>query len=346
LNEDIESALQDYFDKNPTTHPGKRDVKIQNITALKAGWESIIFAFDLVHSPQFDRQPERLILRIYPGEDAYEKSIREFKGMQNLFRMGYPIPAVYTLERAKSPFGKPFIIMEYIEGETIWPILDRSTPEDATALLTRFCELFIQLHGLDWHSFVFNRDQPAAGDPYQFVDRYLKMLRSMSESFPVLKAFLPTIEWLEARRDEVPCIRPALIHWDFHPGNLILQPDSAIKVIDWTQIQVSDPRFDLGWTLLLVGAYSGSDAREFILEEYQRLYDAEVENLAFFDVANAIKRLGSVMISISAGAEKMGMRNDAIASMRRDFPALHWVYNLMVERTEIKVAEIERFLDS
>jgi aminoglycoside phosphotransferase (APT) family kinase protein len=126
----------------------------------------------------------------------------------------------------------------------------------------------------------------------------------------------------------------------------MLQPDGAIKVIDWTQIQVTDPRFDLGWTLLLVGAYSGNKARGFILAEYERLSGGKVESLAFFDVANAIKRLGSVMISISAGAEKMGMRPDAIATMRRDFPALRWVYNLMVERTGIEVPEIERFLDS
>ena len=237
------------------------------------------------------------------------------------------------------------MIMEHIEGEMMWPVLDRSTATDSAALVTSFCELFVQLHALDWREFVPTQYQPAVEDPYHFIDRYLNWLRSMSEPFPDLKAFLPFIEWLEMRRDKVPCKRPAPVHWDFHPGNLILQSDGNIKVIDWTQIQVSDPRFDLGWTLLLAGVYSGKDARGFILAEYERLSGENIENMAFFDVANAIKRLGSVMISISVGAEKMGMRPDAIAAMRREFPALGRVYNLMVERTGIEMPEIERFLE-
>jgi hypothetical protein len=32
--------------------------------------------------------------------------------------------------------------------------------------------------------------------------------------------------------------------------------------------------------------------------------------------------------------------------MRRDFPALRWVYDFMVDRTGIQVPEIEKLLDS
>jgi len=343
LNGEIESLLRDYYNQNK--QPGIGEVNIKNATALNVGWESIIYAFDLVPVPERDRQPERLILRIYPGEDARHKAIREFEGIQRLYAVGYPVPAVYLLEQNNSPFSKPFIIMEYIEGEIMWPILDRATPDDAATFLTRFCELFIQLHTLDWHGFVPPQDQPAVQNPYHFVDSYISMLKNMAKSFPALNLFLPVIEWLEARRDGVPCQHPTPVHWDFHPGNLIVQPNGTIKVIDWTQIQVTDPRFDLGWTLLLAGAYSGNDIRTFILEEYQRLSGMRIENLAFFDVANAIKRIASVMISFSAGAEKMGMRPDAIANMRRDFPALRWVYNLMVERTGIGIPEVEQFLE-
>ena len=151
---------------------------------------------------------------------------------------------------------------------------------------------------------------------------------------------------LYGRRYEVPCTRPAPVHWDFHPGNVILKPDGAAVVIDWTQIQVSDQRFDLGWTLLLVGAYSGEDVREMILAEYQRLTGAPVEQMAYFDVANCVKRLGSVMISLSAGADQMGMRPDAVAMMRRDFPSLRRMYDLMLDRCGIQVSAVEELLAS
>jgi aminoglycoside phosphotransferase (APT) family kinase protein len=287
-----------------------------------------------------------MILRIYPGDDAYQKSGREFEGMKRLYEVGYPVPKVFILEQDDSPFSKPFVLMERIEGEMLWPALDRSNPETSAAYLTAMCSLFVKLHKLDWRSFVPKVEQTSYENPYVFIDQYLNWLRSMAEPFPDLSAFFPVIEWLEARRDQVPCKRPALVHWDFHPGNLILQPDGELKVIDWTQIQVFDPRFDLGWTLLLAGGYSGIEIRNHILNEYQRISGSQVEQLKFFDIANAIKRLGSVMISLSAGAEQMGMRPDAIAAMRRDFPALRWVYNLLVIRTGISVPEIERFLEN
>ncbi len=54
-----------------------------------------------------------------------------------------------------------------------------------------------------------------------------------------------------------PCYHP--VHWDYHPGNVLLRDDSSAVVIDWTQIDVSDPRFDLAWTLLLVSSYEGAE---------------------------------------------------------------------------------------
>jgi aminoglycoside phosphotransferase (APT) family kinase protein len=167
----------------------------------------------------------------------------------------------------------------------------------------------------------------------------------MRDIFPDLNAFTPVFDWLNAHRDEVPCLRPAPVHWDFHPGNIIIQPDESLVVIDWTQIQATDPRFDLGWTLLLTGAHIGDKMRNFILGEYQCLSETQVKNLAFFDVANAVKRLGSVMLSLSSGTDQMGMRPDAVAAIRRDFPALRWVYNLMVKRTGIRLPEVEQVFE-
>jgi aminoglycoside phosphotransferase (APT) family kinase protein len=341
MDQDIAITLQDYVAK---TFLGKGDVEIHNLKAINQGWESVIYAFDM--APRGNLQHGNLILRIYPGVDAYQKSLREFIGMQRLYQVGYPVPIVYSLERDDSPFGKPFIIMERIEGEMLWPVLDRSSLEVATVLVTKMCALLVQLHSLNWREFVPEEEQSNLEDPYASIDHFLSSLLAMTEPFPILKAFLPVFEWLKTWRDSVPCTRPAPVHWDFHPGNLILQPDGNLKVIDWTQIQVSDPRFDLGWTLLLAGAYSEEDIlRNHILGGYQRLSGNHVEQLEYFDVANAVKRLGSVMISLSAGAEKMGMRSDAIAAMRRDFHALKWVYNLMRTRTGIVLPEVERFLE-
>jgi aminoglycoside phosphotransferase (APT) family kinase protein len=344
MTQDIQHQLQSYYLQ---TLPEKINPEIKNLTALNVGWESIIYSFDVVTGPENDRQTEGLILRIYPGGNAYEKSVREFTGMQTLYRVGYPVPRVFTLERADSPFdSKPFMLMERIAGDILWSILDCIPPEQAAALITRFCGLFVQLHNLDWKNFVSGEEQARLQNPYRLIDSYLDWLRATAETFPDLTALMPVIDWLQARRDDVPCIRPAPVHWDFHPGNVILTPEDSMVVIDWTQIQVSDPRFDLGWTLLLTGAYAGEEVRGLILSEYERISESSVEQLAYFDVAACVKRIGSVMISLSAGADQMGMRPDAVVMMRRDFPALERMYDLMIDRCGIRVPKVEDLLES
>jgi hypothetical protein len=46
---------------------------------------------------------------MYPGNDAYEKSAKEFVTMKHLHEVGYPVPQVHHLERENSPWGKPFV---------------------------------------------------------------------------------------------------------------------------------------------------------------------------------------------------------------------------------------------
>jgi aminoglycoside phosphotransferase (APT) family kinase protein len=76
----------------------------------------------------------------------------------------------------------------------------------------------------------------------------------------------------------VQCSELAVLHWDFHPENIIRCPDGSLVVIDWTGLQLSDPRFDLAWTLMLISAYQGSQWRQSFLEAYERHAGELLEN--------------------------------------------------------------------
>ncbi len=69
-----------------------------------------------------------------------------------------------------------------------------------------------------------------------------------------------------------------------------------------------------------------------------------MEQLDYFEVVACFKRLGSVVISLMYGPEKLGMRPDAADAMKLDMPAHKMVYDLLMERTGIAVPEIEKML--
>jgi aminoglycoside phosphotransferase (APT) family kinase protein len=341
VRDDLQPGLQTYCQGAFGSWYGAR---IREVANLSTGWESEMYSFHLEHGPAEQRQCEDLILRIYPGDDAHGKSAREFHGMRRLHNAGYPVPRVLALEREDSPFGQPFVIMQRINGRMLWPLLFGSPREQQDELLTVFCELFVQLHALDWRPFVEDVARVDMADPYFFEDRWLEDGRRAIEELD-MPGFLPIVDWLGARKDQVPCRRPSVVHQDFHPNNVLLRDDGSGVVIDWTQVDVADSRSDLAWTLVLVSSYRGSEWRERILREYERLAGGGVEQIEHFEVSACAKRLASVTASLLLGPEKLGMRPEAAATMKQQMGATRAVYEMLLERTGIRVAEVEKMLE-
>jgi aminoglycoside phosphotransferase (APT) family kinase protein len=230
MSDNMQSSLQAYYAR---TFPAKQGLQVRNLVSITAGWESEMYAFDVEYGPAEDRRPEALVLRLYPGDDAHAKSAHEFHSMRQLHKAGYPVPQVHILERANSPFGKPFVIMERIKGQVMGPQLSRACGGKQRKLLTLFCALFMHLHRLDWRPFVNDVARGETEGPYVFVDRDLRRVHDALAQLS-LEGFLPIVEWLEERRDEVPCRQPSLVHGDFHPYNILLRDDGSAVVIDWT----------------------------------------------------------------------------------------------------------------
>jgi aminoglycoside phosphotransferase (APT) family kinase protein len=342
MSDDLQNMLEVYYAR---AFPGKQGARISDLANISEGWESDMYAFTAESGPVGARQREELILRLYAGEDAYAKSEREFHGMDLLRGAGYPVPKVLALEHEHSPFGRPFLIMEKIDGQLMWRVWFGSPKDKQQELLTLFCELFVRLHALEWRPFVQGETLSDAGAPYALVDRELDRTRPYLARFPI-PGFLPVVEWLRERRDLVPCHRPSVIHWDYHPANILLCEDGSAVVIDWTQVEVSDSRFDLAWTLLLVSTNEDKAWHKLILHEYERLAGNQVEQLAFFETYACLKRLYSVVASLAYGPESLGMRSGAGDIMLRQLEASRRVYDLLRDRTGIQVPEVEELLAS
>lgn len=339
---EISRQLESYYQQHPST---LKNVSISYLTKIAAGWESEIFAFTLGHARAGDWIREELVLRRYPGDGAGEKAAREYHAIARLGAAGYPVPKVYSLETENAPIGTPFIIMERLYGGNMWGAIDRADAETTPRLLTTFGGLVARLHRLDGRAFVDPDDRTRIENPYVFYDQWMEMVRRAHEHHPH-SGLRPVVDWLTARRPSFACPRPSPTHNDFHPGNVIWQPDDSPVVIDWTGFQVSDPRFDLGWTLLLIYAYTGPNARDLVLEGYTQVLGHAVEALDCFEVFACMRRLYDLSATMVHGAEKQGLHPDAAADMRRQKPAYERVYELLLQRTGTRIAEVESLLAS
>jgi aminoglycoside phosphotransferase (APT) family kinase protein len=117
----------------------------------------------------------------------------------------------------------------------------------------------------------------------------------------------------------------------------LVKTDGGAAVIDWTNFAVTDPRFDLAWTFVLAYAHGWQDARSQILEGYQRQAGKQVEQIEAFEAIACARRLFDVTISLTQGAQRLGMNAQAVESMRANMEAYRRVHHLFVERTGLLI---------
>lgn len=308
------------------------------LTNLSMGWESDVYGFtltDLATGSVAER-----VLRLYFGQGSAEKAVRESAGIQILRRAGYPVPEVYTVENGPAALGRPFLIMQRASGEQLWPLLlRRDAPPDATHL-ARFCALMVQLHTLDWNG---PADDERARLPRREVAEQLAYLAGFAVRNP-LDGIADGMEWLRSRQDRVSAIPLAMLHWDFHPANVLFAPPAQYTVIDWTQAEFSDPRFDLAWTVVLVGSQASWQAAKMIQTGYVAQGGSWGDDLDFFEAAACLKRLFSVLIALAHGAEALGMRPSAERIMVEQLDRIAQVYGRWLEITGVRMAEADRQL--
>jgi len=333
-----EARLQRYI---RTTLPEHGKAEVVGLKEITSGWETDVYAFDL--TAKNISEPLPLVLRAYQGQDAREKSALEFGALRRLHSVGYPVPKTLALALEDSPAGRPCIIMERIAGHGMWRKTFQGPEEQQRMLFALFLRLFVQLHQLDWHDLVDDTNPPFLSNPYHFVDAALALYRGLSAQLGVT-SYVPVVDWLDARRDLVPCRRPAPIHWDFHPENILLCEDGSAVVIDWSQYQISDPRFDLAWTMTLVGSQERGNVRKRILSTYEELTGEVVEQIEVFEVFACAKRLASVTISLTLGAEALGMRAGSAEMMLKMLPAMARVYARLQEISGLRIPDVEELL--
>jgi len=205
--------------------------------------------------------PQALILRIYPGAHAFEKSEREYRNLKLLNRIGFPVLEGNILEQDSSHLGNPFIVVDRIPGEMLWQVLFSSQENEQNKLIDTFSQLFVQLHNLDFEPFMDGGYSDVDQESGSIINSQLSLWRACYESSP-LPDFFPLFDCLGEHAQGAHESKLAVLHWDFHPENIILCPDGSLMVIDWTGLQVSDLRFDVDWTLMLISAYQGNRWRQ------------------------------------------------------------------------------------
>ena len=336
----IQAGLEQYYQQYHTDAPRITDVK-----RISDGWETEIYAF-VLHAANASHER---ILRLYPGlpEIAVPKSSHEYAVLTQLAQVGYPVPRVDHHNTDSTYLGGPFIIMERIDGQPL-AVARRAQPEQETALLTRFCQLFVDLHRLDASRFQQQMPHtPHAPTPEQFLPLKIEQAQQLIVGQFGQAWAVPVIDWLAQHMSAITPAPLSPLHVDFHSYNILLTPADQMVVIDWSGLEIGDYRYDLAWTLLLESTQGHPRPTEiygYLLSEYDRLAGKRTTDMAYFDVIAAMRRLFIISVALSSGGGSLGMRAEATAIMRGQVAHIQRVYAVLQGHTGLHLPEIERII--
>jgi aminoglycoside phosphotransferase (APT) family kinase protein len=312
---------------------------VSDVNFLVSGFESEIYTFHLQGSHS---SPKNYILRLFTGEGATEKLTREARGLSRLQNGGYPVPELLLQETDSRILGKPFEIVERLEGQGLWPVLAVAEPHRQEQLLSRFGSLLAGLHQLDWRSF---SEKPAVYEksPGLLLDETISCYRSLYTKYN-LKGFLQLTDWLDAHKNEI-SVYPAVVHQDFHANNVFLCPEDRLVVIDWTQFAVSDYRIDLCWTLLIMGDFGNPGWGRQILHAYASHFKHPMEHMDYFHVVVSMKLLASTVISFLFSPEELGLRSETVNVTKEQVSIYKQLSQRIRTITGLRVPELEAVLE-
>jgi aminoglycoside phosphotransferase (APT) family kinase protein len=231
-----------------------------------------------------DSDGRELLIRRAAGGVIHQATLsleHEFEVLRAAHEAGVkvPEPIAYLGEVE----GREAFVMERIHGETIGRRIVKSPPPD---LDIQMAEELAKIHVIPTGRLPFLE----TGDQ---VARFYEELDSVDEPHPAIELGL---HWVKER---LPTHRePVVVHGDWRIGNIAVDENGIVGVLDWEFSHLADPVEDLAWPLVRAWRF-GADERHLggvgdldrYLDRYADLTGLEVsrEELLTWEVFGNVK---------------------------------------------------------
>jgi aminoglycoside phosphotransferase (APT) family kinase protein len=206
----------------------------------------------------------------------------EYKLLQILKSAGLPTPTPFYYDESGQIFSTPYIIIEFIEGQT------QFTTSNLTDFILQLAINLIKIHCTDCSkldlAFLPKQDEIVAeklGKRPENLDESLDedLIRDTLESF-----------WPIPRGN-----KDVLLHGDFWLGNVLWKEGQLVAVIDWEDAAIGDPLADFANSRLEILWAFGIEAMNDFTHQYKsRMPTIDFSNLPHWDLCAALRPASNI----------------------------------------------------
>jgi aminoglycoside phosphotransferase (APT) family kinase protein len=224
-------------------------------------------------------------------------AVDEFNLLRLLREEGLAVPAPYLADTSGEIFPTPYLVVEFVDGETDF------APADLSDYLAQFAAYFAKIHSIHEarQKFAF-LPHGTQGFTERFGEPPAQPNDALSENR--IRQALESV-W------PLPQVnKTALLHGDFWPGNVLWSDGRLRAVIDWEDALLGDPLSDLGKSRLEVLWAFGGEAMDDYTARYQAAMPAlDYRLLPYWDLAAALRPIGKITGWAGDEAKAAAMRD-------------------------------------
>jgi aminoglycoside phosphotransferase (APT) family kinase protein len=205
--------------------------------------------------------------------------VRQGRIMAALNAAGLPAPAIPILSSDPVIDGRPFVLMEAVEGTRIEKAGVEQPP---LAIVSSAVRVLKKLQSLPLDKTGIGNEEPVG-----LRAEMLRWLQLMDRAPEELTKRAGDLGGLLAAR--IPAERePTLVHGDYHYGNMLFSGPEVVAVLDWEIAQIGQPLLDLGCLCIVShrrryeGAPNPGGSIDVGVEELYRMYGADADEMRWY----------------------------------------------------------------
>ncbi len=232
----------------------------------------------------------RLVVKRLTDDPDPERATADFHGLRIARRHGLPAPEPIYLDSSGELLGIPGIVSGFVEGRQI------ANPEDVRAWTADMTRMLLRVHDIrpndeDRRHIYNGRDLGL----YFLGGHWPDNMAGHPLAAPIFEAVLDL-------RSSLRRARPALLHMDYWPGNVLWHRGRISAVLDWDAASYGDPALDVAYFRMNMYLRGIKEAADMFLDFYEA-ESGPVENLGFWELACAARPLPAPAQWIPASRE-------------------------------------------
>ncbi|MBM3799133.1 MAG: phosphotransferase family protein [Actinobacteria bacterium] len=213
-----------------------------------------------------------------------------------------PMAKALHYDGTGSELGTKCIVLEFVEGSSLQALLNTCDPAQGYGRHTfDLVDTMARVHRIDPNDVGSAIPRPTDWSSYidTLIDRFRQAEAAHVESNPFLRY---VAGWLQANKPAPLPLR--LVHSDFQPANIMVDPSGDHLMIDWELAHIGDPREDIGY----YAVYSASSGPSLIMSDPVAFLARYREQTGFSEEAVNLATLGyfSSLAAITVYAQVLG----------------------------------------